>query len=220
MFSRINNLIFFKLLILFLVLLFSMGHHKTERLSYVEKEIIEKNKIKIQQKKIIEKEIESKKIINSIDNLLEKRQKELLKSNNKFKNQENEISKLLDNLSKQNEFLKDKSQENQNIKISIAEMDIVRQQLRSCFNARAGTEIKGSEIVKIYAELDRNANIKKETVKVLETNISKDNQYYESIIESAVATLYNPLCAKLNLPLMKYEEWKTLIITIDYSWIN
>jgi len=220
MFSRINNLIFFKLLILFLVLLFSMGHHKTERLSYVEKEIIEKNKIKIQQKKIIEKEIESKKIINSIDNLLEKRQKELLKSNNKFKNQENEISKLLDNLSKQNEFLKDKSQENQNIKISIAEMDIVIQQLRSCFNARAGTEIKGSEIVKIYAELDRNANIKKETVKVLETNISKDNQYYESIIESAVATLYNPLCAKLNLPLMKYEEWKTLIITIDYSWIN
>jgi len=114
----------------------------------------------------------------------------------------------------------DKSQENQNIKISIAEMDIVIQQLRSCFNARAGTEIKGSEIVKIYVELDRNANIKKETVKVIETNISKDNQYYESIIESAVATLYNPLCAKLNLPLMKYEEWKTLIITIDYSWIN
>ena len=192
-----------------------MGHHKTERLSYVEKEIIENNKIKIQQKKIIEKEIESKKIINSIDNLLEKRQKELLKSNNNL-----EVSTLLDNLSKQNEFLKDKSQENQNIKISITEMDIVIQQLRSCFNARAGTKIKGSEIVKIYAELDRNANIKKETVKVLETNISKDNQYYESIIESAVATLYNPLCAKLNLPLMKYEEWKTLIITIDYSWIN
>ena len=197
------------------MLLFSMGHHKTERLSYVEKEIIENNKIKIQQKKIIEKEIESKKIINSIDNLLEKRQKELLKSNNNL-----EVSTLLDNLSKQNEFLKDKSQENQNIKISITEMDIVIQQLRSCFNARAGTKIKGSEIVKIYAELDRNANIKKETVKVLETNISKDNQYYESIIESAVATLYNPLCVKLNLPLMKYEEWKTLIITIDYSWIN
>ena len=38
--------------------------------------------------------------------------------------------------------------------------------------------------------------------------------------ESAVATLYNPLCSQLKLPLNKYESWKDLKITIDYSWIK
>ena len=44
--------------------------------------------------------------------------------------------------------------------------------------------------------------------------------YYDAITESAVATLYNPMCSKLKLPLEKYESWKDLKITIDYSWVN
>ncbi len=107
-----------------------------------------------------------------------------------------------------------------NIEISISEMDLVIQQLRSCFNPRAGTQIVGNEMVKISAEIDRNANVKKDTVQIIDTNISKSNPYYEAITESAVTTLYNPLCSKLKLPLNKYESWKYLKITIDYSWIK
>ena len=115
----------------------------------------------------------------------------------------------------------DNENENQaNMEVSISEMDLVLQQLRSCFNPRAGTQIIGDEMVKISAKIDREAYVRKDTVQILATNISKTNPYYEAITESAVATLYNPLCAKLKLPLNKYDSWKDLKITIDYSWIK
>ena len=107
-----------------------------------------------------------------------------------------------------------------NLEVSISEMDLVIQQLRSCFNPRAGTLIVGDEMVKISAEIDRNAYVRKDTVQIIDTNISKSNPYYEAITESAVATLYNPICSKLKLPLDKYKSWKDLKITIDYSWIK
>ncbi len=113
-----------------------------------------------------------------------------------------------------------KNENKANIEVSISEMDLVLQQLRSCFNPRAGTQIVGDEMVKISAKIDREANVRKDTVQILATNISKSNPYYEAITESAVATLYNPLCSKLKLPLNKYDSWKDLKITIDYSWIK
>ena len=106
------------------------------------------------------------------------------------------------------------------MEVSISEMDLVIQQLRSCFNPRAGTQIVGNEMVKISAKIDRAANVRKDTVQIIDTNISKSNPYYKAITESAVATLYNPLCSQLKLPLNKYESWKDLKITIDYSWIK
>ena len=104
--------------------------------------------------------------------------------------------------------------------LTITEIDLVLQQLRNCFNPRAGAQIDGDEQVQIFTKVDRNANIIKETVRIISTNISKSNPYYEAITESAVATLYNPMCSKLKLPLEKYESWKDLKITIDYSWVN
>ena len=125
------------------------------------------------------------------------------------------------NNNEEDKIEQDNENENKaNIEVSISEMGLVLQQLRSCFNPRAGTQIIGDEMVKISAKIDREANVRKDTVQILATNISKSNPYYEAITESAVATLYNPLCSKLKLPLDKYESWKDLKITIDYSWIK
>ena len=125
------------------------------------------------------------------------------------------------NNNEEDKIEQDNENENKaNIEVSISEMDLVLQQLRSCFNPRAGTQIVGDEMVKISAKIDRDANVRKDTVQIIATNISKSNPYYEAITESAVATLYNPLCSKLKLPLNKYESWKDLKITIDYSWIK
>ena len=125
------------------------------------------------------------------------------------------------NNNEEDKIEQDNENENQaNIEVSISEMDLVLQQLRSCFNPRAGTQIVGDEMVKISAKIDREAKVRKDTVQIIATNISKSNPYYEAITESAVATLYNPLCSKLKLPLSKYESWKDLKITIDYSWIK
>ncbi|MDC0497778.1 hypothetical protein OAO21_01265 [Alphaproteobacteria bacterium] len=133
-----------------------------------------------------------------------------------------EISNIIedDNNEKKLENNEDETNIKENLEVSISEMDLVIQQLRSCFNPRAGTQIIGDEMVKISAKIDRAANVRKDTVQIIDTNISKSNPYYKAITESAVATLYNPLCSQLKLPLNKYESWKDLKITIDYSWIK
>ena len=135
------------------------------------------------------------------------RNENIIKSSN-----QNEEDNQIDN----NE---DKS-EDTNLEVTISEMDLVIQQLRSCFNPRAGTQIVGDEMVKIGAKIDKQAYVRKDTVQIIATNISKSNPYYEAITESAAATLYNPLCSKLKLPLDKYSSWKDLKIIIDYSWIK
>ncbi|MDC1053814.1 hypothetical protein OAQ39_00775 [Alphaproteobacteria bacterium] len=133
-----------------------------------------------------------------------------------------EVSNIIedDNNEKKLENNEDETNIKENLEVSISEMDLVIQQLRSCFNPRAGTQIVGNEMVKISAKIDRVANVRKDTVQIIDTNISKSNPYYKAITESAVATLYNPLCSQLKLPLNKYESWKDLKITIDYSWIK
>lgn len=108
----------------------------------------------------------------------------------------------------------------ENLEISISEIDLVLQQLRGCFNPRAGTEFQGNEIIKISAKIDKQTYVRTDTVQIVDTNISKGNPYYEAITESAIAIFYNPLCSKLKLPLNKYEEWKNLTINVDYSWMK
>ncbi len=136
-----------------------------------------------------------------------------------------EVTNTPDNKIQEDEKI-EKNQENEeqnnkeNTEVSISEMDLVLQQLMVCFNPRAGTQIVGNEMVKISAKIDRQAYVRKDTVQIIDTNISKSNPYYEAITESALATLYDPNCAKLKLPLNKYESWKDLKITIDYSWIK
>ena len=177
MYSKIidKNLIY-KISLLILVIIFSMGHHKNNRSNIQETE---------------------KKNMNSIP-----------------------VNELLEDIRDTNKKKEIKKKNNTIPELTITEIDLVLQQLRNCFNPRAGAQIDGDEEVQIFTKVDRNANIIKETVKIISTNVSKSNPYYEAITESAVATLYNPMCSKLKLPLEKYESWKDLKITIDYSWVN
>ena len=173
------------------------------------------NKTKVEINKDIKKIIDKPKPIskpepdfNLATMLKDLRNEDISNTSNNNNNEEDKIEQ-------------DNENENQeNMEVSISEMDLVLQQLRSCFNPRAGTQIVGDEMVKISAKIDREANVRKDTVQIIATNISNTNPYYEAITESAVATLYNPLCSKLKLPLDKYESWKDLKITIDYSWIK
>ena len=132
-------------------------------------------------------------------------------SNNKI-NDDNKEKDLQEQIEENNS--------NENFEITISERDLVLQQLNSCFNPRAGTVIEGEEYLKIRAQIDRQAYVKTNTVQIIDTNISETNPYYVAITESAKAIFYNPLCAKLKLPLNKYEEWKNLTINVDYSWMK
>ena len=55
------------------------------------------------------------------------------------------------------------------------------------------------------------------SVRIVDTNISKSNPFYGPITDSAMRTLLNPECTPLKLPKNKYNLWKNLTITFDYS---
>ena len=104
-----------------------------------------------------------------------------------------------------------------NLQLSISEIDKLRQQLSSCWIAPAGAVIEKGMIVKISAKIKQNGMIFDNSIRIFDTNISKNNPFYGPITESAMRTLLNPDCIPLKLPENKYDLWKKLTITFDYS---
>ena len=101
--------------------------------------------------------------------------------------------------------------------LSVSEIDVLRQQLSNCWNAPAGAIIDVGMFVSINAKVLQNGNVVPNSVRLIDTNISKSNPFYEPITDSAMRTLLNPECTPLNLPSDKYEQWKNITITFDYS---
>ena len=71
--------------------------------------------------------------------------------------------------------------------------------------------------MKISAKIKQNKMIHEDSIRIVDTNISKSNPFYGPITESAMRTLLNPDCIPLKLPEDKYEVWKNLTMKFDYS---
>ncbi len=104
-----------------------------------------------------------------------------------------------------------------NLTLSISEIDMLRQQLSSCWNAPAGAVIERGMQVTISAKVKQNMRVSSNSVRIVDTNISKANPFYGPITDSAMRTLLNPECTPLKLPKDKYNLWRSLTITFDYS---
>ena len=125
---------------------------------------------------------------------------------------ENETNKEVDKVEN-----KSTDESNENAVLSISEIDLLRQQLSSCWNAPAGAVIDPGMAVTISAKVLQNMKVSPSSVRIVDTNIPKINPFYGPITESAMRTLLNPQCTPLKLPKDKYNLWKNLTITFDYS---
>ena len=132
------------------------------------------------------------------------------KSNNvKEEKVEKEVK---ENLSSEKDKEKSESSE-----LSISEVDLLIQQLTSCWIAPAGAVMSGTEKVVVSVKVKRDKSIYAKSVRIVDTNIAKSNAFYEPITESAMRTFFNPECNPLKLPSDKYNLWKDLTITFDHS---
>ena len=114
-----------------------------------------------------------------------------------------------------NEEVQKNSPEEKNAQLSISEIDLLIKQLSSCWTAPAGAKIENWMIVKISASIRQDRMVIKDTVRIVDTNISKSNPFYGPITESAMRTLLNPECSPLMLPKDKYNIWKDFKINFD-----
>ncbi|MDC3178348.1 hypothetical protein OBA41_03405, partial [Pelagibacteraceae bacterium] len=132
--------------------------------------------------------------------------------NEKINMVESETNKEVDKVKNKSTY-----ESNENATLSISEIDLLRQQLSSCWNAPAGAVIEPGMIVSISAKVLQNMKVSSNSVRIIDTNISKTNPFYGPITDSAMRTLLNPECTPLKLPKDKYNLWRNLTITFDYS---
>ena len=118
---------------------------------------------------------------------------------------------------KENITSSEMNNESENMTLSISEYDLLRQQLSSCWNAPAGSVIEKGMIVKISAKINQRRRVIENSIRIVDTNIAKSNAFYGPITESAMRTLLKPKCTPLKLPEKKFNLWKNLTITFDYS---
>ena len=67
--------------------------------------------------------------------------------------------------------------------------------------------------VKISAKFNKNKTIIENSLRIVDTNMSKSNP----LIKSAMRTLLNPKCSPLKLPDDKYDAWKSFTIIFDIN---
>lgn len=100
--------------------------------------------------------------------------------------------------------------------ITIAEIELLRNHIYSCLSLNVGvTDLRDikPEIL-IIVNKDRTVNSS--------SIINKENlndPSFRIVAEASLRAINDPKCSPLNLPIGKYDQWKEIKFTFDYSWM-
>ena len=101
--------------------------------------------------------------------------------------------------------------------ITISEIDLLIQQLYSCLNLNAGVDnLKDLKPVIINIEVNPDRTVKNSKIVNSEKLV---NSSFRIAAEAAMRAVNNPDCSPLLLPKDKYDLWKEINITFDFSWM-
>mgnify|MGYP001161243409 FL=1 len=103
-----------------------------------------------------------------------------------------------------------------NTPITITEIDLFRNQIYSCLNLNAGVSNLKEIKPEIFIEVNPNRTLK--SAKVVNKELLSDPSF-RTAAEASLRAINNPDCNPFNLPEGKYEQWKEIYFTFDYSWM-
>ena len=98
-------------------------------------------------------------------------------------------------------------------KVTISEIDLVRQQISQCWNITSGARQAEALSVEIEMKMNPDATVRK--ARVLDPARMNSDPYYRAAAESALRALSHPDCIPLKFPLGKYKLWKSFIFNFD-----
>ena len=100
--------------------------------------------------------------------------------------------------------------------MTISEFQLFEQQMIKCLNLNAGiSNLKDLKPV-IYIEVNPDRTVKSSRVVNQENMIDSS---FRTAAEAALRAVNNPECSPLMLPENKYETWKEVNFTFDFSWM-
>jgi outer membrane biosynthesis protein TonB len=98
-------------------------------------------------------------------------------------------------------------------RLTVSEEDLLRQQMRQCWNVPIGARDIENTSVEIYISVGPD-RVLKEAIPVDQARMNRD-PFFRAVAESALRALHNPLCSPLALPPEKYDQWKEMIFNFN-----
>lgn len=98
-------------------------------------------------------------------------------------------------------------------KMTISEIDLVRQQIRKCWNLPAGA--KDAHKMRISIQIAMNPDGRVRKARILDQGQMSANPFYRAMAESAYRAVMNPRCQPFKLPPEKYDRWKNMMLNFD-----
>ena len=98
-------------------------------------------------------------------------------------------------------------------KVTISEIDVLRQQIAGCWNIAAGARQAESLSVEIEMRMNPDATVR--TARVVDGARMNSDPFFRAAAESALRALSHPDCIPLKLPVGKYEVWKSFTFNFD-----
>lgn len=102
------------------------------------------------------------------------------------------------------------------ITMTISEIDLLRQQLHSCLSLNVGVADLRDIKPTIYIQVNPDRTVK--NARVLQ-NEKLNDPSFRTAAEAAMRAVNNPNCSPLLLPPNKYDLWKEINFTFDFSWM-
>ena len=99
--------------------------------------------------------------------------------------------------------------------LAISEIDLVRQQIRECWNLPAGA--KEAENLSIEIRMVMNPDGTVRQARILDQGRLQGDPFFRAAAESALRAVLNPRCNPLKLPPEKYQQWQNMILVFDPS---
>jgi len=97
--------------------------------------------------------------------------------------------------------------------LAISEIDLIRQQIRECWNLPAGAKDAENLSIEIGMAMNPDATVRE--ARILDQGRLQNDPFYRAAAESALRAVLNPRCNPLKLPLEKYNQWRKMILTFD-----
>jgi hypothetical protein len=102
-----------------------------------------------------------------------------------------------------------------NTKVTVNEIEAVRQQLFQCWNVAAGA--RRADALNVEIEMVMNSDATVHEARVVDGARMNSDPYFRAAAESAIRALGHPDCIPLKLPLNKYDVWKNFTFNFDPS---
>ncbi|UNM06623.1 MAG: hypothetical protein H6925_02850 [Holosporaceae bacterium] len=95
-------------------------------------------------------------------------------------------------------------------KISLSELDALRQQIQGCWLVPPGVLAERDLMIEVGIHLDAQAHIQK--IKILNGAPSRKSAVFKVAVQSIRQALKAPECTPLRVPLDKYASWKYCVL--------